>query len=244
MYPTGYYKTNPKAISVRELIRWFGILRLPMTFFITRFRPIGSHGAWMPRLSADMECSKQDLSDRFWQMTAKHSEAMERRGFIARGFTKGNDRLNLNLAILDSGSIYYLHENKSHIGTIIYAKSCLPTPISKDREQVVTAFTAAFHNGSFSCTNHKRGFEPNLDQQVIRIYKDDVNLLHDEFLKALKRKQDQPIVFSDLKQMHQWFDANKIRSFENRVKRGLYVKMTDAEVNAARTKIEERSKRN
>ena len=73
MSTPGYYKTSYRALSWRGLVRARGLLRLPLAYLITRFKQ-PAPGGWMPQTWADLECSKQDLSERFWQATARPRE--------------------------------------------------------------------------------------------------------------------------------------------------------------------------
>lgn len=237
MYPPGFYKTNLRAISLKEMVGWYGILRLPLVYFVTRFGRIESPGYWMPQLWADLECDQQALSEQFWQRTTAQREAMTQLGFVCCGFSRLKDEFNLNRLNTDNGKAIYIHKNKAHIAMVIYHKTRIPEPVNKDKEVTVAVFTAAFPVGSLSCSNARGGFEPNPDEQVIRIRNDDVFALYDIFLDALKRKSEEPLTFSTTEQMQQLFDERLIKRFENRVKRGLFVKMTDEEIAQARRKI-------
>lgn len=236
MYPAGFYRTNLRAISLKEMMGRYGILRLPIVYFFTRFGRIKSPGYWMPQLRADLECDQQALSEQFWQRTAKHREAMEKLGFVGCGFSRLKDEFNLNPLNTDNGKVIYIHKNKAHIALVIYHKTRVPEPVNKDKEVTVAVFTAAYPIGSLSCSNARGGFEPNPDEQVIRIRTGDVFALYDTFLNALKRKPEQPLTFSTPVQMQQLFDERLIKRFENRVARGLFVKMTDEEIAEARRK--------
>lgn len=237
IYPPGFYRTNARAVSIKELIRWFGIWRLPLVYLAARFGPRQTTGHWMPQLWKDLECEQRELSDEFWQRTHQHRDAMEKLGFICAGLSKFRTTLNLTPNVLETGRISYLHKNNSYIGIILYRKSSVPGPVYKTRDLMIIAFTAVFKDRSLSVTNNKLIFEPDEDQKVVRILKDDASLLYDEFLKAVQREPEQPVVFSDHEQLRQWYDSRQIKSFEMRVKRGLFVKMTDLEIEQARRKI-------
>lgn len=236
-YPPGFYRTNARVVSIKELIRWYGIWRLPLVYLVTRLGPRQKTGSWMPQLWKDLECEQQDLSDHFWQMTHRHRDAMEKLDFVCTGFSKFKPTLNLTPNVLETGRISYLHKNNSYIGIILYRRSHVPGPVYKTRDMIIIAFTAVYKDQSLSVTNNKLVFEPDADQKVIRILKDDASLLYDEFLKAVQREQEQPVVFSDHDQMRQWFDSRQIKSFETRVKRGLFIKMTDLEIEQARRRV-------
>jgi hypothetical protein len=191
----------------------------------------------MPQLWADLECDQRALSEQFWQRTTKYREAIEKLGFVGCGFSMLKNEFNLNRLVLDNGKITYIHKNNTHIALIVYHKTRIPEPVNKDKEETVVAFTTAFPIGSLSCSNARGGFEPNPDEKVVRIHTDDVVALYETFLNALKRKSEQPLAFSTPRQMQQLFDERVIKRFENRVKRGLFVKMTDLEIEQARRRM-------
>jgi len=191
----------------------------------------------MPMLWKDLECDHQDLSDQFWQMTYRHRNALEKLHFICCGFSKIKAALKMNPVVLDEGKISYLHKNNSYVGMVLYSKSRLGGSAYRTLDRTIIVFTAVFKDRSLSVTNNKLGFDHDSNQKVIRIYRDDASFLYDEFLRALKRESEQPIVFFNQEQMRQWFDSRQIQWFEMRVERGLYVKMTDGEIEQARRKI-------
>lgn len=191
----------------------------------------------MPQLWADLECDQQALSEQFWQRTMKHREAMEKLGFVGCGFSRLKDEFNLNQLKLDNGKVIYIHRNKTHLALVLYQKNRVPGPVYKEKEVIVAAFTAAYPAGSLSCSNARGGFEPSPDEKVVRIRTDDVSALYNIFLDAVKRRSEQPLTFSTPEQMQQLFDERLIMRFENRLKRGLFVKMTDGEIEQAKKKI-------
>jgi hypothetical protein len=237
MYSPGFFKVSVKAMSARELIRRFGIWRFPLLFLVARFAHIQPFIHWMPQLWADLECDQQMLPEEFWPKTARHREAVEKLGFVCCGFSRLKNELSLNRLNLDNGKVTYIHKNNIHIALVLYHKTRIAEPVNKEKEEVVVAFTAAFPIGSLSCSNAKGGFEPNADEQVVRNYTDDVLVLYETFLNALKPKSAQPLTFSTTEQMKQLFDERLVKRFENRVKRGLFIKMTDLEIEQARRRI-------
>ncbi len=78
----------------------WGLLRLPLTYFITRFQK-ASPGFWMPMLWNDLECTKDALSDRFWQATSRQRQDFDSLGFTGVGFKRITNFLNP--LIRDSG---------------------------------------------------------------------------------------------------------------------------------------------
>jgi len=69
---------------------------------------------------------------------------------------------------------------------------------------------------------------------VIRIRSNSVREIHAIFAKRLKDFTDVPTTFADDPALHSWFDDGQKRIFEHNVRRGLYIKMNDAQVQAAR----------
>jgi hypothetical protein len=237
MHSGGFFKVSAKAISAKELIRRFGIWRFPVLFLVARFARVPSVIHWMPQLWADLECDQQMLPEEFWPKTARHREAVEKMGFVPFGYSRLKDEFNINPSRVDNGKISYLHKNNSHVAAILYHKSRVPTAVNKGKEAIAVTFTAAFSSGSLSVTNSLSGFETDSDQEVVRIYTDDACALYDKFLNSLKRRPEQPMVFSGPKELQQLGDERQIKRFEARVRSGVLVKMTDEEIAQARRKI-------
>ena len=229
MYTPGYYKTDHRALTLRELIRWYGLWRLPRMYLATRSKPPGV-GVWMPALWADLECTKDDLSDRFWEATIKQRESFDRLGFVECGVGRLRPNMNLNPAYLDQGKINYLNASRSCIGGLLYSRI-------RATELVVIWFTSAFQEGNASCTNNKYSFDPIRGEKVIRINSDDVALIHERFLSRCSRRAETPRVLKDDTSLRAWFDAHQIDTFNSRARRGLFVKMSDQEIAEAKRKF-------
>ena len=236
VYTPGYYKTDHRALTVRELIRWYGLRRLPRMFLATRSKPLGA-GVWMPGLWADLECAKNDLSDRFWEATLKQRKSFEQLGFVECGFGRLKPGMNLNPAYRDQGKINYLDSSRSCTGGLLYSRIRPPPPIDRDIEQVSIWFTCVFQKASVSCTNNKHSFDPTRGDEVARVISDDVAVIHARFLSLCSRRTQAPRVFPDDASLRAWFDAHQIQAFENRVRRGLFVKMSDQEIEEARREL-------
>jgi hypothetical protein len=234
MAEPGYYKTNPRALSLRGVARKWGLLRLPLTYLITRFKR-SSPGGWMPMLWKDLECRKEDLSDQFWQATARHRQDFAALGFAELGYKKVKDFLNP--LIRDNGGINYLDGSRRYFAQLIYNKVFAPAPISAEREHIMIAFTAVFGGQLFSCTNNNSPFEAMPQHEVVRVKSDEVRIISRTFTERLASRAETPQQFADEASLRAWFDANQIAVFEYRVRTGLFVKMTDAEVEAARRKL-------
>jgi hypothetical protein len=110
MSTPGFYKTNPRALSVRGVARMTSLFRLPMAYLITRFQTATPAGR-MPTMWQDLECTKQDLSERFWQATARQRQDFASLGFIELGLKKAKEFLNP--LIRDRGGINYLDATRN-----------------------------------------------------------------------------------------------------------------------------------
>jgi hypothetical protein len=211
-----------------------GLLRFPFAFLILRFKKPASVG-WMPLLWADLECTKQDLPRRFWESTEWHRREFARLGFVEIGVKKA--RKLLNPMYLDNGGINYLDSSRTHFAQLIYNKLRAPPPINADRERVTVAVTAVFEEGSFSCSNGKSPSERLPGQRVVRVASDDVAAMYEMFKKHLANCSGTPRRFPDDDSLRQWFDSNQLRFFEDQVRRGALIRMTDNEVEVARRKL-------
>jgi len=235
MYTAGYYKTNPRALRLREVARMTGrAFRVPLSYFQSRFAPARG-GNWMPGLWAETECRKEEMSDRFWEFTSGQRDEFERLGFQECGFCIIKQRLDPTNR--GSGRISYLDRTRSHVGLLAYANVSSRAPGVLNVETVVTAFTAVFPSGPLSCTNNKNAFDPPPGHRVIRIATGSVEAIYDRFLKEVHAFGKPPLNFPDQRSFEQWYDANQLAVFEDRVRRGLFIRMTDAEVEQARRKF-------
>ena len=125
MSTPGYYKVNYRALSLTGVARMWGPLRLPLAFFITRFKqPTAT--AWMPTLWTGLECTKQDLSARFWQTTLRHREEFERLGFTEFGLKRVKQILSPFHR--DNGGVNYLDVSGCHFGQLVCKRIHVPTP--------------------------------------------------------------------------------------------------------------------
>lgn len=209
------------------MVRWHGWSRGVRAWLRLRFMPMSRHGTWMPALWADYECKPEDLSQEFWQATKPHRADFERLGFVQCRLGKANkksDKIS-DPAILDSGAIFYLDSTRRYFGQLLYVKQ-------KHGNNFRMAFTAAFENGTLTCTNRSAVFDSANAGKVIRIDSYDVPVIYNRFRDELQRSSETPRAFPDLESLRQWSDTLKIKSFEDRVRRGLFVRMTEREVAA------------
>jgi hypothetical protein len=193
-----------------------------------------SPSAWMPSTWAELECPEQELSEAFRKATASYREKFKQLGFIEQGFKKLKRVLNPNAR--DMGGINYLDGSRCHFGQLIYNRAYMPS-LQSEKENVVISFTAVFSNEVFSCTNHVDFLEPGPNQNVIRLKSDDIGYIHEQFIQNLKQRADSPRHFPDLPSIQTWSDANALATFEFRVRRGAWVRMSDYEVEKARRKL-------
>jgi len=234
MHSPGYYKTNYSALSIRELVRFRGLLFLPLTFILTRFKKSESAG-WMPGLWAETECTKTELSERFWQATTSHRQTFEKLGFTECKVC--TSKRQLDPLYRDNGGITYLHSNRSHIGLLIYNKLHRPAPIDRDIEHIIIAFSAVFQRESVSYTNTRNRFDPLPAHAVFQIPSGDPAFIYERFTAKIRQITEIPLVFQDLDSLRGWFDSNQVEIFESRVKRGLFSRMSDDEVERARRRL-------
>jgi len=233
MFIPGYYKINYRAMRVRELVRWYGFQRGFKTYLITRSKQPNA-GSWMPGLWTDMQCPQEDLSEEFWLATKPHRLAFEQLGFVACAFLKVTK--NLNPLIRDSGAINYLDPTRRHFGQLLFNR-VYHRNVGEEVNNIAIAFTAAFAKSSLSCTNNLRAFDAFASHKIIRLASYDAKLIHQKFLEQLQRCKEVPRQFPDDESLRQWSDARQVEAFEDRVRRRLFIPMTDEEVAAAKARL-------
>ncbi len=195
---------------------------------LTRSIPAG----WMPGLWAELECGERELSEDFRSATATYREQFKKLGFSEQGFKKL--KLVLNPNSRDRGGINYLDSTRCHFGQLIYSKTFIPSQ-AKEMVSVVFACTAVFANEVFSCTNNPSPTFNNIPtNKVIRIKSNDVAVIYGAFVDALKKRADQPRPFDNLDSLKAWFDSNALEIFEDNVRRGIWVRMSDYELAVAK----------
>jgi hypothetical protein len=236
MHATGYYKINYRAIRLQEwfrMLKWFLLPLLPLIWLVTRFmRSRAGTAIWMPSLWRDTECRKEDLSVGFWQATAGHRRALEQLGFTECGFSQVKKHLNPNYR--DTGRITYLDRSRGHIGKLFYMKIHVRPPFDVDREFVKIEFTAIFEKTSLICTNNKFAVDALSPQTVVRLSTTDTALIYERFLQCLKKFPDTPRCFPDEESLRHWWDAKQTEAFDEAMRRGLFVRVEDAEAEKAR----------
>ncbi|PWU10214.1 MAG: hypothetical protein C5B50_25935 [Verrucomicrobia bacterium] len=195
---------------------------------LTKSIPAG----WAPGLWRDLECSEQELSRNFQSATAAYREQFKALGFTEQGFKK--QKLVLIPNSRDRGGINYLDRSRCHFGQLIYSRTFIPSQ-GAEMVRVIIAFTAVFANDVLSCTN-KTGpsFDTLPNHKIIRILSDDVALIYRQFLDEIRQRTEQPRCFSEVESLRSWFDSNTLQVFEDNVRRGIWVRMSDYEVAVAK----------
>lgn len=234
MYTPGYYKTDPHALRLRELVRWYGIWRLPTLLLARRFMKPPAGGTWMPGLWDELACPREELPERFWGASVREREAVERLGFVEVGCGTLKPWMNLNPAILGQGRITYLDSTRRIVCSVICVRNLLPAPLNREVETVVTAFAAYFEGNALCVTNHPRVFDTVPGSTVIRMPTGDAAAMCERIGAAIRVRKTEPRAFPDVVLLRESFDAELIREFEARVRRGLFVRMTEDEIAEAR----------
>jgi hypothetical protein len=212
----GYYKVSFRAVPG-----------------LTKSIPTG----WMPGLWADLQCGEHELSKDFWDATKVYREQFRTLGFVEQGFKKL--KRVLNPISRESGGISYLDSTRCHFGQLIYNKSFIASE-GKEMIVVVVSFTALFANEVFSCTNNPNPAFNNIPtHKVLRLKSNDLPLIYRIFVDELKKRSGQPRRFDDLNSLKAWFDSNAMELFEDNVRRGIWVRMSDYEVALARRDLPE-----
>lgn len=99
-------------------------------------------------------------------------------------------------------------------------------------------FTAAFEKSSVSFTNSKDRFDPLPGRQAVLVQNSDPATIYERFVSHLRGQPQTPRAFAGCEPVRQWLDECRLESFGARVARGLYVRMTDEEVEQARRKMD------
>ncbi len=216
------------------MIRWYGRYRGLREWLKTRFKPMSKGGPWMPGLWAECECKTKDLSPDFWQATKPHRADFENLGFKQCRLRK--PPTTLQPFIHESGSIFYLDPTRCYFGQLLRVNgydSAKGIGINK----ITIAFTAVYEDGSVSCTNNKRTFDPVDPGTIIRLNSYNVTEIYQRFQEELKRRRDTPRAFPDIESLRQWFDTRQIKNFKDWVERRLFIQMTESEIAAARAAL-------
>jgi len=69
----------------------------------------------------------------------------------------------------------------------------------------------------------------------------DVAAIYRAFVDELKKRTYQPRSFNDLESLKAWFDEDAVEVFEDNVRRGIWVRMSDYEVARAKRDLPQQS---
>jgi hypothetical protein len=138
---------------------------------------------------------------------------------------------------LDDGAITYLHSGHSYVGTLVFGRLQVPPPLNQIRETITVGFTTAFEAGSLSFTNSKDRFDALPGRQDVLVQSGDPAFIYERFASRLSSHPQTPRVFANCDAVRRWLDDCRLESFEARVARGLFVRMTDEEVEQTRRKM-------
>jgi hypothetical protein len=190
---------------------------------------------WMPCMWAELECAEDELSEGCRKTLFADRQKLKELGFIEVGLKKLRRVLDSNHR--DNGGVNFLDGTRHHFGQLIYNKSYMPS-LNAEKEGIVIAFTAVFQNQILSCANNPKTFLDSLpNHRVVRIESTDAAFIHEHFVEHLKQRMDQPRRFPDLQSLQAWFDSNASTVFEERVRQGKFARMSDYEVEVARSKL-------
>lgn len=197
----------------------------------TKSVPVG----WMPAKWKELQCEEQTLSDDFRKATAEYRNQVKQLGFSELNFKKLTRILNPNY--LDNGGVNYWDGGHRYFGQLIYHKVNLPS-LKRANEKVLVVFTAVFEKEILSCTNNiQKEVAPLARHHVVRMDSNDVELLYKTFIEQLQQRAEQPRQFPDVPSLERWFDSHQFELFEEMVRKGFWVRMSDYEVVMARRKL-------
>lgn len=185
---------------------------------LTKSIPTG----WMPSTWTELESPESELSEHFSKAVAAHREQFKLLGFAEEGFK--NLKRVLNPGHRENCGINYLDRSRCMFGQLLYNRFYMPA-FNCDKEGIIIAFTAIFDREILSCTNNmSQAVEALPNHKVFRIESQDVAFLYQKFVEELKQRTEQPRRFTDLQALQTWFDANALEIFEDKVRRGLWVR--------------------
>jgi len=101
--------------------------------------------------------------------------------------------------------------------------------------------TVVFGQGSLNYTNAKRVFDPPTGHEVIRLSSDSPKILYQQLQQHLTGYSEPPSAFPDIESLRRWFDERQKDAFGEWVDRRLFIRMSDAEVQAAQRKLHNRA---
>ena len=225
-----YYKTDSRKISFREywhisrgggfLIAWLKKIlgrRMNLITGIPEPQPfrekIVARDSLPPLMMERFDRATEDLRrlgfDQFWLFGAKDSLT----GGISRGLVA-------------------LHPSQTTIAKVLYA-------LHRTREVQVTVFESELADGTIlGTTNKKRDYNPLPGIVVERHVGERPSGLWERHQKKLQALQtgNPPVMFPGLEQVAAFEDKLVRKVYDDKIRRGIWVEMTEAEVAALRAK--------
>lgn len=194
---------------------------------LTKSIPFG----WMPGVWADLQCHELDISKRCLDAIAIYRRELKDLRFAEVGLKALRRVLSINHR--DSGGVNLLDGSRCYYCQLIYHKTFHPA-INADKEKVSISFTAVFEHDVLSFSNiTATPFESLPHHKVIRIESNDITVMYQNFVQHLAKRADKPRPFVDLPSLQAWFDAEQLAILEDRVRKGIFVRMSDHEVEVA-----------
>lgn len=234
MATPGYYKINHRALGLGGAMKIRGWWRGLLGWWFLRRRPPSPVG-WLPGLWADSEARREEMAGEFWEATKQQLADFASLGFEEINFKKF--RRNLNPSVLESGGVNYLDASRSQYAQLLYNRIHLPEPINRDRITVSVSFTAVYPQQVITHTNNRNPFGILPGHKIVRHGQPNVRAIHSAFLNNLARMAGTPRRFEEVTALREWFDASQIEMHEDRVRRGIFVRMSDGEVEEAKRRL-------
>jgi len=226
--------SQPRVAAGDKIVPGYYKVRFAATNPVLPFRKPFPAG-WMPHPWAELECAEGDLSAEFRRATDAARGKFKQLGFMEIGFKRVSRTLSPDQR--DNGGINYLDQDRCHFGQLIYSRFSSPSS-NVERENLTIAFTVIFESRVVSISNDVNAhFGESANHRVIRIKSDDVVFIYGRFLDELGRYGEKPRRFAELQSLRDWFDASSVALFEERVRRGVFVRMSDYEAAAALRKL-------
>jgi hypothetical protein len=225
-----YYKTDSRRISFREywhLSRKRGFLIAWLNKILGRRLNLTT-GIPEPQPFRDKIVERESLSPLMLERFDQARADFQRLGF--NEFWLFRSPISLTGGI--SCALLALHPAKTTTGKVIYAAF-------RTREQQVVTFQSELSDGTIlSTTNKRRDFDPPPDAIVERYIGESAAGLWERHQKKLETLQphNPPVRLADFSQLAAFEDKLIQRSFDDKIRRGIWVEMTDAEVAALRAK--------
>ena len=212
---------NIKALSVREIFRWRGFLRFPISYISKWEIPLGPP-TLLPVLWDDKKCSESDLSSGFFESTEESRSAMLKSGFTIVGYMKTDPIARNDKFGVENGCIRYLHTNNRIMATLIYGKRKKSNG-SGIKISVDISMNLKIDNMIYVSTNAKTLFDPapNTKRAVINTKSPEVLL--EALLEMVGTKINDARSIDSIEEYIAYDDRFQWELLERWIKRKLYV---------------------